>query len=69
VTGRWRDRENEPNEKREEVEVLSSPQGSLIQTEKRRLKPDQRELKWWIRSTLQSGGVRSGREGEAGHSD
>jgi hypothetical protein len=35
-----RQRENKPNEEREEVEVLSSPQGSFIQIEKRRLKVD-----------------------------
>jgi hypothetical protein len=31
-----RHRENEPNKERDEVEVLSSPQGSLIQIKKRR---------------------------------
>jgi hypothetical protein len=45
-----RQRENELNEEREEVEGLSSPQGSLIQIEKRRLKADQRDLKWWMRT-------------------
>jgi hypothetical protein len=45
-----RQRENESNEERE-VEILSSPQGSLIQIEKRRLKADKQDLKWWMRST------------------
>jgi hypothetical protein len=57
-----RQRENESKEERE-VEILSSPQGSLIQIKKRRLKADQRDLKWWMRSTPRRVGEGSGREG------
>jgi hypothetical protein len=63
-----RQRENESNEERE-VEILSSPQGNLIQIEKRRLKADQRDLNWWMRSTSRRGGEGSGREGGTGHCD
>jgi hypothetical protein len=63
-----RQRENEPNEERK-VEILSSPQGSLIQIKKRRLKADQRDLRWWMRSTSRRGEEGSGREREAGHCD
>jgi hypothetical protein len=51
------------------VEILSSPQGSLIQIEKRRLKADQQDLKWWMRGTLQRGEKVVVRRGGMGHCD